>query len=89
MTKVRSRRVPVVAARSGEGPLTEPTAAARPWQREPLTFASPTSQPVFVVFTTYALASRLRASWMEARVTKVAPSTSQFAITVSPVTVNT
>jgi hypothetical protein len=29
----------VVAMRSGEGHLTEPTAAARPWQREPLTVA--------------------------------------------------
>jgi hypothetical protein len=37
--KVRNRRIFVIAGRSGEGPLTEPTAAARPWQREPLTFA--------------------------------------------------
>src|SRR6516162_7023193 len=30
------RRILVIAGRSGEGPLTEPTAAARAWQREPL-----------------------------------------------------
>src|SRR6516162_11014104 len=28
------RRILVIAGRSGEGPLTEPTAAARPWQRK-------------------------------------------------------
>src|SRR5436309_8806820 len=33
------RRVLVIAGCSGGGPLTEPTAAACPWQREPLTFA--------------------------------------------------
>jgi hypothetical protein len=30
------RRVVVFAARSGEGPFTKPTTAARPWPREPL-----------------------------------------------------
>ena len=35
----RNRRILVIAGRSGEGPLTEPTAAARPWHREPLAFA--------------------------------------------------
>src|SRR5882672_3016876 len=33
------RRILFVAAPSGEGHFTEPTAAARPWQREPLTVA--------------------------------------------------
>jgi hypothetical protein len=37
--KAGNRRIPVVFGRSGEGPLSEPRAAARPWQREPLTFA--------------------------------------------------
>src|SRR6516165_2040770 len=37
--KVRKRRILVAARRPGEGLLTEPTADARPWQREPLTFA--------------------------------------------------
>ena len=32
--KVRNRRTPVVAAHSGEGPLTEQKAAAHPWRRE-------------------------------------------------------
>jgi hypothetical protein len=32
----RFRRILLVAARSGEGPLTEPSAAAQPWEREPL-----------------------------------------------------
>ena len=32
----RLRRNPVVAARSGEGPFSEPTAAVRPWWRVPL-----------------------------------------------------
>ena len=31
------RRILVIAGPSGEGPLTEPTAAARPWRRKPLT----------------------------------------------------
>jgi hypothetical protein len=39
IVKVRYRRILVIAGRSGEGLWTEPTAAARPWQREPLTFA--------------------------------------------------
>jgi hypothetical protein len=38
-TNSRFRRNLVIAGRSGEGPLTEPTAGARPLQREPLTFA--------------------------------------------------
>ena len=33
---VRNRRNLLVAAGSGEGPLTEPTAAAQLWEREPL-----------------------------------------------------
>src|SRR2546430_8416630 len=33
----RYRRILVIAGHCGEGPLTELTAAARPWQREPLT----------------------------------------------------
>src|SRR6516225_5416801 len=33
----RLRRILVIAGPSGEGPLTEPTAAARPWRRKPLT----------------------------------------------------
>ena len=33
---VRFRRILVIAGRSGEGRFTEPTAAAHPWQREPL-----------------------------------------------------
>ena len=32
----RNRRILVIAGRSGEGLLTEPTTAAQPWQREPL-----------------------------------------------------
>ena len=32
----------VIAGRSGEGPLTEPTAAARLWEREPLTLSANT-----------------------------------------------
>jgi hypothetical protein len=32
----RCRRILVIAGRSGEGLLTEPTTAAQPWQREPL-----------------------------------------------------
>jgi hypothetical protein len=35
----RFRRILVITGRSGEGPLTEPTAVAHPWQREPLAFA--------------------------------------------------
>ena len=36
-TDGRFRRILVIAGRSGEGRLTEPTAAARPWQRKMLT----------------------------------------------------
>ena len=43
--KVRNRRILVIAGRSGEGSLTEPTAALPPWQREPLTFADCPSTP--------------------------------------------
>jgi len=64
------RRNPVVAARFDEGPFTIPFAdlADR---------VLPTGG--FFEFTTYALASRLRASWMEARVTKVARVSARFS----------
>ena len=32
--RVRNRRYLAVATRSGEGPVTEPTADAQPWRRE-------------------------------------------------------
>src|SRR5215472_11791620 len=38
------RRILVIAGRSGEAPLTAPTAAARPWQRKPLSFCGPSAQ---------------------------------------------
>jgi hypothetical protein len=33
--KVWNRRIAPIGARSGEGPLTEPTAAAQDWRQEP------------------------------------------------------
>jgi hypothetical protein len=35
-TSVRNRRISLVAGRPGEGPLTEPIAAAQPRRQEPL-----------------------------------------------------
>ena len=63
-TNYRFRRVCVIAGSSGEGPLTDPTAAARPAAAGPII---PTG---VVVLRAYTLPSRLRASWIEARVTK-------------------
>ncbi len=61
----RYRRVSPVAVHPDEGPFTIPFAEIH--QCKP------------VEFTAYALASRLRASWMEARVTKVARVSARFS----------
>jgi hypothetical protein len=60
----RNRRILVVAGRPGEGPFT-------------IRFAD--LRHVVSRTATYALASRLRASWIEARVTKVAKVSARFS----------
>jgi hypothetical protein len=71
LTNGRNRRILVIAGRSGQGPLTEPTAAARPSAAGTARVCWLPSTCI-VEPTTCALARRLRTSWMEARVTKVA-----------------
>jgi hypothetical protein len=55
--KVRNRRNLVIAGGSGEGPLTEPTAAACPWAAGTAHVCGPPSSCIanrrFVEFTTY------------------------------------
>jgi hypothetical protein len=68
-----SRRNPVVAARFDEGPLHHPICG--PCAR--ILLVLPTGG--FFEFKTYALAGRLRASWMDARVTKVARISARFS----------
>jgi hypothetical protein len=65
----RYRRVPVVAACSGEGPFTIRFAALH--HRE--------VQPWFIELTIHALASLLRASWMEARAAKAPRVSGRFS----------
>jgi hypothetical protein len=62
---ISTLRVSLLAVDPGEGPFTIPFADLH--QCKP------------VKFTAYALASRLRASWMEARVTKVARVSARFS----------
>jgi hypothetical protein len=66
----RLRRNLVIAGRSGEGPFTIRFADLR---------YRAFADRRFVEFTIYSLASRLRASWMEARVTKVARVSARFS----------
>ena len=73
LAKVWNRRNPVVAARFDEGPLHHPICG--PCAR--ILLVLPTGG--FFEFKTYALAGRLRASWMDARVTKVARISARFS----------
>src|SRR5215471_2499725 len=68
--KVRNRRNFVLAARSGEGPFTIPFAdfAHRVFGNR-----------WFFEFTTYALATRLSASWIEATGTWLARVSARFS----------
>jgi hypothetical protein len=66
----RYRRFLVVAGYSGEGRFSEPTAAAR---------LASGNLSLFRITIIYVLASRLRASWMEARVPKMARISAGFS----------